>query len=138
MSRPDVLEGVPMTTQTDNATLTKAVLRAAERLGLTDSLHEIIGIDAASVERMRKGEIALDPSRAEWESATRFTGLFRSLLTLVDTIENARNWLSTPHQTLGAVPAEMLRTPNGRDHVLRYLDAVQKYEMKLPPRGTLQ
>jgi hypothetical protein len=46
--------------------------------------------------------------------------------------------LSTPHQTLGAAPAEMLRTPEGRAHVLRYLDAVQKFEMKLPPRGTLQ
>jgi uncharacterized protein (DUF2384 family) len=127
-----------MSAHTDSATLTKAVLRAAERLGLTETLHEIIEVDAASVNQMRKGEATLDPSRGEWEAATRFAGLFRSLLTLVDTTENARTWLSTPHQTLGAAPAEMLRTPEGRAHVLRYLDAVQKFEMKLPPRGTLQ
>jgi uncharacterized protein (DUF2384 family) len=127
-----------MTAHNDSATLTKAVLRAAERLGLIDTLHEILGIEAASLDRMRRGEAVLDASRSEWGEATRFAGLFRSLLTLVETTENARAWLSTPHQTLGAAPAEMLRTADGRAHVLRYLDAVQKFEMKLPPRGRLQ
>jgi Protein of unknown function (DUF2384) len=127
-----------MNPHTDSATLTKAVLRAAEHLGLIHTLHEIIDTDAASIDRMLNGEAVLDANRSEWEGATRFTGLFRSLLTLVGTIENARAWLNTPHQTLGAAPADMLRTARGRDHVLRYLDSVQKFEMKLPPRGTLQ
>ena len=120
---------------TDPLTLTKAVLRAAEHLGLTQTLHDILGVDEQVVRSMTKGDYSLDPNCGEWAAATRFTGLFRSLITLLGNAQDARAWLATQHETLGDAPMHLLRTPHGRDTLFRYLDAVQKYEIKLPPRG---
>jgi hypothetical protein len=120
---------------TDPRTLTKAVLRAAEHLGLSQALPEILGLDAHVAERMASGNYLLDPNSDEWAAATRFTGLFRSLLTLLGNREDARAWLASQHQTLGDAPSQLLRTPEGRDKVFGYLDAVQKFEVKLPPRS---
>jgi uncharacterized protein (DUF2384 family) len=119
----------------DPGTLTKAIFRAAEHLGLSTVLPDILGINRETVTRMARGECTLDPSRPEWEAATRFASLFRSLVTLLGNAEEARTWLNTPHATLGAAPSELLRSPHGRARVVGYLDAVQKFEIKLPPRG---
>ena len=119
----------------DPAMLTKAVLRAAARLGLSDDLPMILGIESVHWKAIAAGDALLDPSRPEWQAATSFTSLFRALLTLVGTIDGAREWLATSHQTLGSEPTTLLRSTEGRERVLRYLDAVQKYEIKLPPRG---
>jgi hypothetical protein len=124
-----------MNESTDPATLTKAVLRAAEHLGLLHVLPEILEIDPQQLSKMIGGAAMLDRNGAEWTSATRFTGLFRSLVTLLGDSRSARLWLTSSHQTLGAAPAELLRSSAGRERVYRYLDAVQKYEIKLPPRS---
>ncbi|RPH54182.1 MAG: DUF2384 domain-containing protein [Lysobacterales bacterium] len=52
---------------------------------------------------------------------------------LVGTTERARAWLGGPNQALGANPVELLRTPDA-ERVYRYLDAVMKNELRLPPR----
>jgi uncharacterized protein (DUF2384 family) len=119
----------------DPATLTKAVLRAAEHLGMLEALADILGTDQQVVARMKRGEYALDPARQEWEAATRFASLFRSLVTLLGNTEDARAWITTHHATLGAAPSELLRSPDGRNRVVGYLDAIQKFELKLPPRS---
>jgi uncharacterized protein (DUF2384 family) len=119
----------------DPATLTKAVLRAAEHLGMFEALPDILGVDAQAVMRMKRGESALDPTRSEWEAATRFASLFRSLVTLLGNTEDARVWLNARHATLGATPADLLRTSAGRARVVGYVDGIQKFELKLPPRS---
>jgi uncharacterized protein (DUF2384 family) len=120
---------------TNPAVLTKAVLRAAEHLELSAALPAILGMDTQAWSQIAAGERWLDPAGAEWQNAVRFTGLFRSLLSVVGTVDKARAWLVTAHETLGATPASLLQTPEGRNRVYRYLDSVQKYEIKLPPRG---
>lgn len=120
---------------TDPATLTKAVWRAADLLGLTQDLPEILDVDANALARVRSGAEGLQPDSPAWANAVRFTSLFRSLLTLVGNPENARAWLDTPHRTLGSPPRELLRSAAGRERVFGYLDNVQKYEFKLPPRS---
>lgn len=124
-----------MTTLPNPAMLTKAVLRAGELFGLAHALPDIIGLTSAEWSKIANGERLLDPSAPEWQAATRFAGTFRALLTLAGSTDSARTWLATPHQTLGDAPAALLRTPEGQERVYRYLDAVQKYEIKLPPRG---
>ena len=124
-----------MNAKTDPATLTKAVLRAAERLGLVEALPRILDIDEFTMTRLSGGEALLDPDKAEWIAATRFASLFRSLILLLGDANEARTWLGQSHQTLGAPPAELLQTAEGRERVLSYLDAVQKFEIKLPPRS---
>jgi len=122
----------------DPATLTKAVVRAAERLELMHALPDALGMSADQVEELRAGRRQLDPARDEWPAAIRFTALFRALLSLVGSVENARQWLNTQHQTLADVPAAMVHSQDGIERVMRYLEHVQKYEIKLPPRGSLQ
>ena len=124
-----------MNADTDCRILTKAVIKAAERLDLLNRLPDILGIDAAAFEGMIHGTSTLDPTRNEWNAATRFVRLFRCLIALVGDPQRAREWLDTPHQVLGKAPIELLPTTEGYDPVLRYLDAVQKYEIKLPPRA---
>ncbi|HEX7012014.1 MAG TPA: antitoxin Xre/MbcA/ParS toxin-binding domain-containing protein [Steroidobacteraceae bacterium] len=117
---------------TNPATLTKAALRAADRLGLSEMLPDLLGIDAGLASNLTNGARALDPARPEWLAASKFLSIFRSLVTLAGGTESARAWLVSPNQALGAVPADLLRSPVGRDRVLRYLEAVQKHELKLP------
>jgi len=116
----------------DPATLTKAALRAADRLGLSDMLPDLLGIEAGLAGELTSGARTLDPGQPEWVAASKFLSIFRSLVTLAGGTEGARAWLVSPNQALGAVPADLLRHPDGRDRVLRYLEAVQKYEIKLP------
>ena len=119
-------------TSTDPTTLTKAVLRAADVLGLTQELPNLLGGDAES-SLANKG--ALTPGTNEWDAAVKLTSLFRSLLTLVGTVPKAREWLDQSHRTLGASPRQLLQSPAGLARVVRYLDAVLKFEVKLPPRS---
>lgn len=127
-----------MNTGTDPATLTKAVLRAADRLGLSEMLPDLLGIDAEAAGELANGARTLDPSRPEWIAGSKFLSIFRALVTLAGGTESACSWLVSSNQVLGAAPADLLRNAGGRDRVLRYLEAVQKYEIKLPgwPPGT--
>jgi uncharacterized protein (DUF2384 family) len=122
---------------TDPAMLMKAVLRAAQVLGLSEQLPSLLGIDAYAWVQLSSNERALMPGTDEWHRAARFAGLFRALLTLVGAVPNAIEWLDQPHRTLGASPRSLLVNPEGLERVVRYLDAVQKYEVKLPPRSGL-
>ena len=119
----------------DTAMLTKAVLRAAAHLDLSDALPSILGIPSSDVISLQQGGRLLDPTTAEWQSATLFVSLFRSLITLLGDADRAKKWLADSHQTLGTAPTQLLRTPGGLERVIKYLDAVQKFEHKLPPRS---
>jgi uncharacterized protein (DUF2384 family) len=113
--------------------LTKALLRAAEELGLSADLASLLQASSEDVASLQSGARVLDPQRQEWASALRIVGLFRTLVSLVGTTERARAWLDSPNQVLGASPVELLRTPDA-ERVYRYLDAVMKNELRLPPR----
>ena len=120
-----------MTTQITPITLTKAAIRAAERLDLIACLPSILELSRSDVDELRQGQRLLAREQAEWNAATDLVSLYRLLLTQVPSPEDAVSWLRAPHPTLGAAPIELLREPDGRSRVLRYLDAVQKYEIKL-------
>jgi uncharacterized protein (DUF2384 family) len=124
----------PMNSTLEPVTLTKAVVRAAEQLGLSQELPDILGLTVEDASRLVNAERALDRNGDEWQRAIRFVGLFRSLLSLLGNIERARAWLGSPNQTLGSAPAELLRSAAGRDRVYSYVDAVQKHEFRMPPR----
>ena len=117
---------------TSPATLTKALLRAMDQLGLAADLATLLATPADDAAALQAGARTLDPQREEWARALKLVGLFRSLISLVGTPERARAWLGSPNQTLGASPIEVLRTHDA-ERVLRYLAAVEKHELRLPP-----
>ena len=121
------LDSSPTTTDatSESATLGKAVTRAAELFGLSQqSLAVILGVSRPTVTRLVHGRYALSRHRShEWEMATLFVRLFRSLDALVGHGDAARAWLSGPNTDLGAKPAELIQSAEGLVRVLHYLDA---------------
>jgi transcriptional regulator with XRE-family HTH domain len=105
--------------------LTRALLRAAERLGLSQrDLAAVLGVSPATLSRLPRRP--LDPQSKEGELAVLFVRLYRSLDALLGgNAAKARAWLFAPNHHLGGVPAEMIRTIVGLTHVIEYLDAMR-------------
>ena len=105
--------------------LTKAALRAADRLGISNKiLARVVGLSEASVSRMGTGAYMLAPGDKAFELAVMFIRLFRSLDALVhgdDAV--AAGWMKNPNLALGGVPLDLIQTVSGLVHVLAYLDA---------------
>ena len=108
----------------DEAVLTKATFRAAERLGLSQSLlATVLGISPASVSRMRDGRYVLRQDQKEFELGAWLVRVYRSLdaITGGDARVTAQ-WMKTPNTGLHGTPAEMITTIAGLADVVAYLD----------------
>jgi uncharacterized protein (DUF2384 family) len=105
--------------------LTKAVIRAADQLGITaHALAEIIGVSPASVSRMKQERFFLSTGSKPFELGILFVRLFRSLDSIVGgDAAVAQQWLSNPNVALNLRPIEAIRTVAGLASVVAYLDA---------------
>lgn len=105
--------------------VTKALLRAAEELGVTArALAPVIGVSEATLSRMKKNEFSLDPGTKPFELAVLFVRLFRSLDAIVGGDPHvARAWLSNANEALDGRPVDKIRTITGLLDVIAYLDA---------------
>jgi Protein of unknown function (DUF2384) len=109
----------------ESTVLTKAALRAAERLQIPASqLSGIIGVSEAGISRMRNEKLALEPGSKPFEIALLFVRLFRALDAVTggdDKVSAA--WLRNLNLTLGEQPLNRMRSLSGLFDVLAYLDA---------------
>jgi hypothetical protein len=107
------------------AVVTKAVLKAADRLGFTNkALAAIIGVSEATVSRMRAGNHRLQEKQKPFELAVLLVRLYRSLDAIVggdDTVAGA--WLRNRNAVLGTEPLAAIQTVPGLVNVIQYLDA---------------
>ena len=105
--------------------VTKALLRAAEELGVaTNALAAVIGASEATVSRMKKHGLALAPGTKPFELAVLFVRLFRSLDAIVGgDPQVARAWLGNANEALDGRPVDKLGTVTGLFDVIAYLDA---------------
>jgi Protein of unknown function (DUF2384) len=110
-----------------DAVLTKAVLRAAELLGLSSRmLARILGVSEASVSRLAAGSRTVAPASKEGELALLLVRVYRSLDALVGTDAAARKaWLESPNRALNGRPIELVQRTDGLVAVLAYLDAMR-------------
>jgi len=117
----------PIRSAVPEAVLTKAVVRAATLLGLTQrELAAILGLSEATVSRLRTDKYRLSPQRPkEWELARLFVRLFRSLDALWGHDDVARIWLASPNLGLAARPRDLLSSVEGLVRVVGYLDAAR-------------
>jgi hypothetical protein len=106
--------------------LTRALLSAAERLGLRNrALALVLGTSEASVSRLGSGRV-VDPDSKEGELALLLLRLYRSLDALVGgSDEQARAWLHAHNTHLGDVPAMLIRRVEGLVDVVQYLDGMR-------------
>lgn len=104
--------------------LSKAVARAAERLGVSRSLlAKVLGVSPATITRLYDGGYRLGAGRKEWEFALLFVRAFRSLDSIVGDEATARQWLNSENRGLNGRPIELIRTTEGLVRVVHYLDA---------------
>jgi len=116
----------PRLAPTRAAVLTKATLRAAERLGLPQRvLCRVLGVSPASLSRLGRSR-SIDPETKEGELATLFVRLYRGLDSLVGgSDEKARAWLEASNSHLDGVPAELIQSVQGLVKTTEYLDAMR-------------
>ena len=107
------------------AVLTKAALRAADRLGLSGrQLADIVGVSEATVSRWKRGDSLLEPGSKPFELAALLVRTFRSLDAITGGDEAvARRWLAAPNTALAARPVERIAQVQGLVDVTTYLDA---------------
>jgi Protein of unknown function (DUF2384) len=120
---PAKLRPASMTDQA--AVLTKATLRAATQLGLTNKLlATVIGVSEATVSRMRSGNYTLQRGQKSFELAVLFVRLYRSLDAIVSGDDAvAGSWLKNRNTVLDAEPLALIQTVPGLMNVIQYLDA---------------
>jgi uncharacterized protein (DUF2384 family) len=109
----------------EGAVVTKAALRAASLLGISNkALARIVGLSEASVSRMGSGTFMLTPGEKPFELAVLFVRLYRALDAIVHgDDEVARAWLANPNAALAGTPLTLIQSVPGLVHAVAYLDA---------------
>jgi DNA-binding XRE family transcriptional regulator len=105
--------------------LTKATVRAAQKLGLTNrTLATIVGLSEPTISRMSKGEYWLSRGdKKAFELSVLFVRLFRSLDAIMGGDEQAaRSWLNSENLALHAAPIILIQNVSGLVNVVQYLD----------------
>ena len=126
MAKPQSTRTTALPAPERRQVLTKAVVRAARALELSQSrVAATLGVSDPTVSRMFAEKYFLDPGRKEWELGALLVRLFRSLDSIVASDEKARAWLAAENRALGARPLDLLARAEGLILVLHYLDSAR-------------
>ena len=108
-----------------SAVLTKATLRSAGLLGLSNSvLAKAVGLSEASISRMSSGAKAFEVGSKPAELAALVVRVYRSLDALVGNSEEQRRlWMTSFNRALNDTPRDAIQTAEGLVRVVTYLDA---------------
>lgn len=109
----------------DGALVTKAVLRAAARLDLSNKeLARILGLSESTVSRMGAGAYTLPPDQKAFELALLLVRLYRSLDSIAGGDQAvAKAWLRAENSALGGAPLGRITSIAGLIETIAYLDA---------------
>jgi uncharacterized protein (DUF2384 family) len=115
----------PQESSSDSRLIAKSVVRAAEKLEISNRvLARIIGVSDATVSRLKKGEYPLESSQKPFQLAVLFIRLYRSLDALTGgDDEVSAKWLSNPNKAFSGAPIELIQSVSGLMNVINYLDA---------------
>lgn len=108
------------------AVLAKAVLNAAEQLGLKQSeLAGVLGIHRTAVSRLKQNP-ALDPKSKQGELALLLIRIARALFALTGgDKEWIKHFMHNPNQVTGGIPAKQIESIQGLMQVLNFVDALR-------------
>jgi uncharacterized protein (DUF2384 family) len=121
------MSALPKTLPNAALVLSKAVIRAAERLNVNRSLlAKVLGLSPATVTRLFAGQYQLEQSRKEWEFALLFVRVFRSLDSIVGDEATAKKWLNSNNLGLNGNPIDLIRQTEGLVRVVHYLDSARE------------
>ncbi|MDP2409195.1 MAG: MbcA/ParS/Xre antitoxin family protein [Pseudolabrys sp.] len=119
------LKTSPSAEPKESGVITKATLRAAEKLGIRNNvLAKIVGVSEPTVSRMRKGEYVLERGQKAFELAILFVRFYRSLDAIVGGDEAvASDWIKNSNAALDSKPIDLIQTVAGLANVIAYLDS---------------
>ncbi|HET9619020.1 MAG TPA: MbcA/ParS/Xre antitoxin family protein [Pseudolabrys sp.] len=120
-----VISPTPKLVSRDAAVLTKATMRAAQKLGLKNRvLAAVIGLSEPTISRMSKNEFTLAPESKSFELSAMLVRLFRALDAIVGGDETvAKAWLANVNTALGDAPINLIQSVSGLVNVVQYLDS---------------
>ena len=109
------------------AVLTKAALRSAQLLGLTNAaLARTVGLSESQVSRMAAGQRQLELGTKPAELAALVVRVYRSLDALVGNSDRHRQlWMDSYNRAFNQSPKEAIQTVEGLVRVVRYLDGAR-------------
>ena len=112
---------------TASAVLTKATLRAAALLGLTNAvLARVVGLSESQISRMAKGEKSFEPGSKPAELATLLVRVYRSLDAMVGNDDSHRKlWMDSHNRAFHATPRDAVQRVDGLVRVVAYLDGAR-------------
>lgn len=109
---------------TPAAVVSKAVIRATERLDISKTLiAKILGLSPPTISRLFQGTYLLEDTRKEWDFALLFIRMYRSLDSIVGNDQTAQKWLLSPNTALLDKPINLITHTEGLVRVVQYLDA---------------
>ena len=109
----------------ESRVVTKATLRAADRLGIKNKvLARIIGLSEPTISRMSKGAYLLPPDSKAFELAVLFVRFYRSLDGIIGGDDSvAADWLKNKNTVLDGIPLEIIQSVSGLANAIEYLDS---------------
>lgn len=109
------------------AVVSKAVVRAAATLGLTNAgLAKVLGLSPASASRLRDGAYILPLDSKPYEFALLLIRLFRGLDAMMGGEEQAsQSWMQTPNRALDGAPVDRITSVTGLVETVAYVDAAR-------------
>jgi len=103
--------------------VTKAVRRAADKLGLTHAqLAEVLGVSPSTVSRLEQSPLSRPKAI---ELALLLIRVYRSLIGVVGSDAAAASWLATENAYLQGRPVDLVQRVEGLTQTLSYLDAMR-------------
>ncbi len=109
----------------DDTVLSKAVLRAAERLDISNTtLAKVLGLSGPTITRMRQGAYTMERKDKAFELAALFVRVYRSLDAIAGGDDHvAATWMKSDNTALQDKPVNLIQKVTGLIDVLAYLDA---------------
>lgn len=109
-----------------SSVLAKAVLNAAEQLGLSQAeLGAILGLHRTGISRL-KHTPSLAPGSKQGELALLVVRFARALFALTGGDQDwMRHFMRAPNRLTGGVPAQQMASIQGLMTVLQYVDAIR-------------
>lgn len=103
--------------------LAKAVLRTAEKLGLSmNQLAQVLSVEHAAINQV---SMALDPTSKPGQKALLLIQMFQSVYTLTGgDVEAIQNFMSSPNRITGGIPIEQIQKDPGLVQVLECVQAL--------------
>lgn len=109
-----------------DAVLAKAVLNAAEQLGLSQTeLGAILGVHRTGVSRLKQTP-SLSPDSKQGELALLVVRIARALFALTGGDKDwMQHFIHSPNKLTGGIPAQQMESIQGLMTVLQFVDAIR-------------